>query len=65
MQKALDTKLVERAAGRIELQMQVGGALELQSWVLSFGSGARVLEPASLRKAVEAELKRSLRRYRQ
>ena len=58
-------KLVERAGGRIELQMQVGGALELQSWVLSFGSGARVLEPASLRKAVEAELKRSLRRYRQ
>lgn len=57
-------KLVPRTGGRLELQMQVGGAEELRSWVLSFGSGAEVLEPRSLRNAVESEFERSLRRYR-
>jgi predicted DNA-binding transcriptional regulator YafY len=49
--------------GAVELTLEVGGLDELQSWVLSFGSGARVLEPAELRSAVEAELARALTRY--
>ena len=57
-------KLVSRAGGRVELQMQVGGAAELRSWVLSFGSGAEVFEPRSLRDAVASEFERALRRYR-
>ena len=35
--------------GGVELTMEVGGLLELQSWVLSFGAGAEVLEPDALR----------------
>jgi predicted DNA-binding transcriptional regulator YafY len=55
---------VERLAdGALELTLEVGGLEELRSWVLSFGSGARVLEPPALRAAVEAELARALERY--
>ena len=57
-------KLVECPRGQLELQMQVGGAAELRSWVLSLGSGAKVLEPRSLRDSVESEFQRALRRYR-
>ena len=32
--------------------------------VLSFGAGAEVLEPESLRKSVEKELRGALQRYR-
>jgi predicted DNA-binding transcriptional regulator YafY len=51
------------AGGAIELAMQVGGSAELRSWVLSFGSGAEVLEPEELRAEVAAELRASLARY--
>jgi predicted DNA-binding transcriptional regulator YafY len=55
---------VERlAGGGVELALEVGGHEELRSWILSFGSGAEVLEPASLRSEVEAELGRALGRY--
>ena len=37
--------------------MQVGGTAELRAWILSFGAGAEVLEPASLRSEVVKELK--------
>ena len=36
-------------ADGVLLSMEVGGASELRSWVLSFGPGAEVLEPESLR----------------
>ncbi len=57
-------KLERLAGGALELTLEVGGLEELQSWVLSFGSGALVLEPARLRSAVQAELARALERYR-
>jgi len=50
-------------AGGVELTMEVGGTAELRSWVLSFGSGAEVLEPESLRGEVEQELADALQRY--
>jgi len=50
--------------GSVELVMEVGGTSELRSWVLSFGAGACVLEPAELRDDVAAELERALARYR-
>ncbi|MDH3520293.1 MAG: WYL domain-containing protein [Myxococcales bacterium] len=56
-------RLTRRADGRLELAMEVGGSAELRTWVLSFGSGARVLEPATLRDEVVAELRASLERY--
>lgn len=51
--------------GGVELAMEVGGTAELRNWVLSFGGGAEVLEPAALREEVEAELARALARYRE
>ena len=56
--------LTQLAGGRLELGMQVGGLSELCSWVLSFGAGAEVLEPASLRSEVARELEAARERYR-
>jgi predicted DNA-binding transcriptional regulator YafY len=56
-------RLEEGDDGRIELHMDVGGTAELCSWVLSFGNGAEVLEPVSLREEVRAELERASARY--
>ncbi len=50
--------------GGLELTMDVGGTAELRSWILSFGSGAEVLEPESLREEVARELAEGLQRYR-
>ena len=50
--------------GALELAMQVAGLAEVKSWVLSFGAGARVLEPEALRRDVEQELAKALRTYR-
>jgi len=36
--------------------MEVGGLVEVMSWVMGFGRHAEVLEPAHLRKAVTEEL---------
>ena len=49
--------------GALELTMQVGGRAELRSWVLSFGAGAQVMEPARLRDEVRAEMAAGLARY--
>ncbi len=50
--------------GRVELTMEVGGTAELRQWILSFGAGAEVREPAALREEVIAELEGALARYR-
>jgi predicted DNA-binding transcriptional regulator YafY len=55
--------LTPRRGGSLELAMEVGGAAEVRSWVLSFGSGAEVLEPESLRAEVRAELAKAAARY--
>jgi predicted DNA-binding transcriptional regulator YafY len=57
-------QLTPGPGGGIELSMQVGGTAELRSWVLSFGAGAEVLEPASLRSEVVKELAGGVARYR-
>lgn len=57
-------KLSRLPGGRLELAMEAGGSSELRSWVLSFGAGAEVLEPASLRDEVARELDAARRRYR-
>jgi predicted DNA-binding transcriptional regulator YafY len=56
-------KLEPLPDGHLELSMEVGGISEVRNWVLSFGAGAIVLEPESLRESVRAELKRSLATY--
>ena len=52
------------ADGGVELAMEVGVGDELRGWVLSFGAGAEVLAPASLRADVAAELVKAGARYR-
>lgn len=56
--------LREIEGGGVELEMQAGGAAELVSWILSFGPGAEVLEPAALRDQVAEALGRALAVYR-
>jgi predicted DNA-binding transcriptional regulator YafY len=56
-------KISELEDGGIELFMEVGGSAELRNWVMSFGSAAEVLEPASLRLDVIAELRAASERY--
>ena len=50
-------------AGGVELTMQVGNTPDLRTWILSFGSGAEVLEPQALRREVQDEHRDALRRY--
>jgi predicted DNA-binding transcriptional regulator YafY len=56
-------KLERKRGGSLELSMEVGGGAEVRSWVLSFGSGAEVLEPPSLRAEVRRELEKAAARY--
>jgi len=49
-------ELSELPDGGVELSMEVGASDELRNWVLSFGSGAEVLEPENLRDDVRREL---------
>ena len=57
-------KLERNRDGSVDLLMEVGGTTELRNWVLSFGAGAEVLEPESLRCEVIRELDRARARYR-
>jgi predicted DNA-binding transcriptional regulator YafY len=56
-------KTAELEDGGVELTMEVGGSAELRNWVMSFGAGAEVFEPASLRDDVIAELRATAARY--
>jgi predicted DNA-binding transcriptional regulator YafY len=56
-------RLTKRRGGRIELSMEVGATADVRSWILSFGSGAEVLEPTSLRDEVKKQLEEALNRY--
>ena len=55
--------VTELPDGGLELRMEAGGSQELANWVLSFGGGAEVLEPVSLREEVSASLKTALAHY--
>jgi predicted DNA-binding transcriptional regulator YafY len=57
-------KLERLPGGRVDLCMEVGGTADLRTWILSFGSGAEVMEPEKLRSEVTAELRDALLRYR-
>jgi predicted DNA-binding transcriptional regulator YafY len=49
--------------GRVRLSLSVPSLDEALSWVLRFGSSARVIEPPELRDAVMRELKSAMLRY--
>jgi predicted DNA-binding transcriptional regulator YafY len=47
----------------LELAFEVAGTKEIKTWILGFGSLARVLEPAVLVKAVRDDLERAMKSY--
>jgi predicted DNA-binding transcriptional regulator YafY len=51
------------AQGRVALALQVGETPELVSWILSFGAGAEVVAPASLRAVVRESLAEAVTNY--
>jgi predicted DNA-binding transcriptional regulator YafY len=57
-------QIVERSDGGVDLTMEVGGSSELTDWILAFGPGAEVLEPAALRAQVREGLEGAAALYR-
>ena len=53
----------DRSDGSLVMTLQVSDDLALRSWILSFGSGVRVLAPASLADWVSEELDASRAEY--
>ena len=49
--------------GSLEFAFQVAGIKEIKTWILGFGSLAKVLEPAFLLKEIRDNLEKSLRSY--
>ena len=47
----------------LELAFEVAGTKEIKTWIMGFGSLAKVLEPASLVKEIKDDLGRSLKSY--
>ncbi len=56
-------KVAASRDGRIRLSMSVVDLGPVATWVLGFGSAARVIEPAELRTLVTRELRRALDAY--
>lgn len=50
--------------GRLHMTLQVSIDSALRSWVLGFGSAARVIAPASFATAIADELRRAAERYK-
>jgi predicted DNA-binding transcriptional regulator YafY len=49
--------------GSLELAFEVAGTKEVSTWIMGFGSLAKVLEPPSLVKEIKDDLGKSLRSY--
>jgi predicted DNA-binding transcriptional regulator YafY len=49
--------------GSLELVFEVAGIKEIKTWILGFGSLAKVLVPSSLVKEIKDDLQKSLRSY--
>jgi predicted DNA-binding transcriptional regulator YafY len=59
-----ESQSFEKGPGEtVELCMDVGSTPDLRTWILSFGSGAEVLEPEELRSKVAREFEDALGRY--
>ncbi|SHN51953.1 helix-turn-helix transcriptional regulator [Desulfovibrio litoralis] len=51
-----DQKIIELDGGEIELQFKASSHIGLVNWVLGFGAGAELLEPAYLREQILEEV---------
>jgi predicted DNA-binding transcriptional regulator YafY len=49
--------------GSLELTFEVAGTKEIKTWIVGFGSLAKVLEPTSLVKEIRDDLGRALKSY--
>ena len=49
--------------GSLELAFEVAGTKEIKTWIMGFGSLAKVLEPTSLVKEIKGDLGKSLKSY--
>jgi predicted DNA-binding transcriptional regulator YafY len=56
-------KVQDLLDGGCVLRMRVAGLGEVKRWVMQFGAEAEVLSPASLRRAVAADLRAAARQY--
>lgn len=56
-------ELTELPDGRVELAVTVNGIVEIRPWILSWGEGVEVLEPAELRDSVAASVRAAAERY--
>ena len=56
-------ELTELPDGGLELAFTVNGIVEIQPWILSWGDGVEVLEPAELREAVADSVRAAAARY--
>ena len=52
------------AEGRVVVEFEAAGQMELVSWILSYGIHAEVLEPPELRKEVRRQVKAMREMYR-
>jgi predicted DNA-binding transcriptional regulator YafY len=57
-------RVQERIDGGLVLSLRIAETSEIVRWVMQFGAEAEVLKPASLRRAVAAEMTAALRAYR-
>ena len=57
-------QLTDLSNGDVRLSFRAGGEIEILRWVLSWGSGAALLQPKSLRQRLAEELKATGRLYR-
>jgi len=53
----------QQTEGKVDLLMDVANTPDLRTWILSFGSGAEVLEPEKLRTEVAQEFQDALKIY--
>ena len=56
-------ELAELPDGGVELRVTVAGIIEIRPWILSWGDGVEVLEPAALREAVAEAVRGAAARY--
>jgi proteasome accessory factor B len=57
-------KISTDSEGRVTVEFEAAGQMELVSWILSYGIHAEVLEPSKLRKEVKRQIKEMQQLYR-
>ena len=56
-------EITKNEDGSVRFESTMFGKEAIVKWVLSMGSGAKVIGPESIREAVKEKLKKSLERY--